>query len=117
MHDLVIWIRALRSDAAVIETASALLGIAPLGVGIAAIGPLMLLLAPGPGWRKTAAEVAALTILGLSIVGVLLATLGSLVVTATMRHRGYHVCDVWRGTRMSVTTRAAKDRPCPTPDA
>ncbi|PTQ60074.1 hypothetical protein C8J45_11325 [Sphingomonas sp. PP-CE-3G-477] len=117
VHDLVIWIRALRTDAATIETASALLGIVPLGAGIAAIGPLMLLPAPVPGWHRKAAEVTAVTILGVSLVGALLATLGNLGVSAVMRHHDYYVCDVWQGTRMSVTTWAAHGRACPVPDA
>lgn len=117
VHDLVIWIRALRADAATIETASALLAIVPLGAGIAAIGLLVMLPAPVPGWHQKAAEVAAVTILCVSLVGVLLATLGSLGVSAVMRHHGYHVCDVWHGTRMSVTTWAAHGRPCPPPEA
>ena len=117
VYELVTWIGALRSDAAVIETASALFGMAPLGIGIGAIGPLMLLPAPVPGWHQKAAEVAAVTILGVSLMGALLATLGSLGVSAFMRHHGYHVCDVWQGTRMSVTTWAAHGRPCPLPDA
>jgi len=115
-YEVVTWIRALRADAATIETASALLGSAPLGIAIAAIGPLILLPAPDPGWRKTAADVTATTILGVLAMSVLLATLGSFGVTGVMRHHDYHVCDVWQGTRMSVTTWAARNRPCPTPD-
>lgn len=112
VHDLVTWLRMLADGAETVETASALLGLAPLGFGIAVIGPL-LLLTRDDGWQATVAKVTLIAALVLSAAGILLATIGSFGVTAVMRHRGYSVCDVWQGTRMSVTTWAARGRPCP----
>ncbi len=115
VHDLLAWMSALRAREGTIEVASALLGFAPLGLGIAAFGALLIIPAAG-GWREAVAWATFVAALVLSIAGILLGTVGSFGVTAVMRHHGYHVCHVWRGTRMSVTTWTARGRACANKD-
>ena len=116
IHDLAAWLDALGRKAALIETESALLGLAPLGIAIAAVGGFLPITEIRLGRHRWIVTLLVGATLVLMIAGLVLGILGGLAIDAVMRSRDYHVCQVRHGTRMSFTTWAAPGTPCPPED-